>query len=858
MNDKKLFIFVSFFFILVSCLFFYPVFTRNEVPIPLNLLVSYYSPWKNDGYKFANKPIGFDVVRQMLPYQKFTKDSLTRLSLPLWNPYVFAGNPHIASFQPAFFYPATILFYLFSLENAWTLLVILQPILTGIFMYLYLQSLKLSKKASIFGAIAWAFSGWMICWWEESLVIVHSIIWLPLALLGSNFIWQKKKKLGFLLLTFALTLSLFAGFTQTTIYVFLTVFIWNISIFFQMKSSTPKANRLDSDLSRKPSFDAKPGFFHIDILVAAFFTTLLLTSVQWLPTLEAYRNSPRAATDAAYLFSGHLLPLTHLVTLFAPDFWGNPGTYNVFGNPGFYHERVIYLGLVPLLFAILAILSIRKKELTIWKYITLISFSMIFAIPTGWIWYVLHIPFLSSMQPTRIMMVTTFGVAVLSAYGMEEFVEKKHIHSLLKPLGIVISLAATAWAWVGWSKLLTIHCLQFVIPLPALFSKTFCPPPQTVVMDELVRYASISFRNLILPSGILLAIIFCLVFLKKNKTILFASLLSLHILSMFYFAQKYLYFSVRSNMYPELAVIQKAKQLAGNNRVWSYGNATIENNILSYFGIQTAEGYDAFFPKAYGELLGAIGTNKPINSQIARSDATLKHADEVERMTDNPRRLRMLSLLGVKYIIESKTGNDKDRQKMELRFPSNLFSIAWENDGWRIWEYKNTLPRAYVTSNVLVAKTNAEYTKYLFDPSVDFSNTIILDENPSNMLTKPGFGKPQSQALDGLPQSRSATITLYKPNTVVIQTTNDTPAMLYLSDSYYPGWVATIDGKPTKIYKADYAFRAVRVDQGTHEVIFTYRPMSFYWGIVLSMIGLGLGLFIMFRSRFLNLNSDNR
>ena len=67
-----------------------------------------------------------------------------------------------------------------------------------------------------------------------------------------------------------------------------------------------------------------------------------------------------------------------------------------------------------------------------------------------------------------------------------------------------------------------------------------------------------------------------------------------------------------------------------------------------------------------------------------------------------------------------------------------------------------------------------------------------------------------------------------------------------LSDAFYLGWEATVDGTPVKIYRADYAFRAVPLAAGTHLVHFTYRPLSYRLGRTISpatllLIGLLLG-----------------
>lgn len=64
----------------------------------------------------------------------------------------------------------------------------------------------------------------------------------------------------------------------------------------------------------------------------------------------------------------------------------------------------------------------------------------------------------------------------------------------------------------------------------------------------------------------------------------------------------------------------------------------------------------------------------------------------------------------------------------------------------------------------------------------------------------------------------------------------------------YPGWVATIDNEPVPIYRANYTFRAVRVPEGEHRVVFRYRPMSVRYGLIVSGIG-GVLLWVLYRKR---------
>ena len=55
---------------------------------------------------------------------------------------------------------------------------------------------------------------------------------------------------------------------------------------------------------------------------------------------------------------------------------------------------------------------------------------------------------------------------------------------------------------------------------------------------------------------------------------------------------------------------------------------------------------------------------------------------------------------------------------------------------------------------------------------------------------------------------------------------NGAGGYLVIADSFVPGWSAVEDGRPVPIVRADYAFRAVPVSPGTHEVVLTYHPWS--------------------------------
>jgi len=200
-------------------------------------------------------------------------------------------------------------------------------------------------------------------------------------------------------------------------------------------------------------------------------------------------------------------------------------------------------------------------------------------------------------------------------------------------------------------------------------------------------------------------------------------------------------------------------------------------------------------------------------------------------MTHNPVRLRMMSILGVKYILEHQDPEADKVLASSKRFPPDLFSLAWENDRWRIWEYKQALPRVFLASQSIVESEPQKIVDKLLDPSTDLRTTVIVESDEAKI---------------SFPTARShtASIVEYLPSSVTIKTEAQQAGLLFLSDTYYPGWKAFVDGVESTIYRANFVFRAVRVPGGVHEVRFIYDPFS--WKAGLSLSGTGLVLLVMF------------
>ncbi|MFQ6015173.1 MAG: YfhO family protein, partial [Anaerolineae bacterium] len=173
---------------------------------------------------------------------------------------------------------------------------------------------------------------------------------------------------------------------------------------------------------------------------------------------------------------------------------------------------------------------------------------------------------------------------------------------------------------------------------------------------------------------------------------------------------------------------------------------------------------------------------------------------------------------GVKYIL---TEEEMDDQSLREVYRENQF---------RIYENTDVLPRAFVVHHAEVAETPTAALRRLAYPDFDPLSVVVLEEEAPF----------HEDAITSRFQPSKAQIVSYTPNQVIIEATTDHDGYLFLSDTWYPGWKAYVDGREEKIYRANYVFRAVPIQEGRHLVEFVYDPLSFKIGVIISLLTLSL------------------
>lgn len=175
---------------------------------------------------------------------------------------------------------------------------------------------------------------------------------------------------------------------------------------------------------------------------------------------------------------------------------------------------------------------------------------------------------------------------------------------------------------------------------------------------------------------------------------------------------------------------------------------------------------------------------------------------------------RVQDVLGIRYYVGKTAARPDERQ------------VFQGHNGVNVFENPNAFPRAY---SVHVARRIAgekQGRELLADAGFDARNSVFLiGENPPRL---------------GSCQGDDVWMLHHEPNAVRIQAQMQCRGMVILTDTWFPGWTATLDGKHAKIEKAYGFVRGVVVDPGDHTIEMHYRPLSVYLGAALSLLAAGI------------------
>jgi len=240
----------------------------------------------------------------------------------------------------------------------------------------------------------------------------------------------------------------------------------------------------------------------------------------------------------------------------------------------------------------------------------------------------------------------------------------------------------------------------------------------------------------------------------------------------------------------------------------------LQPDLSMRYGLYDARGYDYPVERRYDTFWRAdVATPGDFIEPTQRAGATEKA-------------LRGLSLLSVSDLLHYPDG-------APLRLPG--LRLVYRGSDARIYRNDRALPKTFLVARQRtvggVDAALAEISKPSFD-----GRRLAVTEHPV-------AGLPQADRKPS-ESTGSARLVEYESERVVATANAKTRSMLVLTDLHFPGWKATVDGRPAKIERVDYLLRGVVVPPGAHRVEFSYEPTSWRVGWIISSIAL-LGLIVV-------------
>ena len=738
--------FVGIVFILaVWVVFSSPYFFQERVPYPSTYQVNHFPPWNNIPEFWGPVKNGAmpDIIDQIYPWRHFSVEEWGKGTIPFWNPNSFAGNPHLANFQSAAYSPFNLMFFILPFIDAWSLMVLLQPLIVGFSMYLFLRSYNLRKFAVLIGSIAFMFSGFMVVWMAYG-TLSMAISVLPLCLYAiKKYLKTSKSRFG-LLFSVLIAFSFFSGHFQTSLYLAL------FSLLFAVFSVVSGKKR-------------RQGIY----LGAFFLVGIILSGLQLVPTIQFYSLSPRSES---FITEGGI-PWNYLITLIAPDFYGNPVTRNDWF--GYYAEWASFVGVIPLIFALYSLRKWKSFDTRFFAGMAVIIAVFAVSSPVQALIGVLEIPVLSTSNPSRIIVLFSFCLSVLAGFGAHIFLvqdsAKRKQTKLIMHLLVGIILVSLFLA------------LFFFRPFP----------------DE---KTTLALKNLILPIGVFMVFSIASIsflYAKKLRLMPFFFIIVTLILISFdslRFAIKWMPFDERQFVFPDLPVIHAMQREVGSGRV--FGNLSAQ--VTTYYDIPGIEGYDPLYIERYGQFLRSSedGLSKSAERSVVKISRHGKYLD------------RVLDLLGVSLIFHPIADTNQSWAYPVWSNPTR-FEEVYKDDFFKLYTNKTAIPRGSLYYSYEVINDDRDIIKRFYDDDFDFRNVLILEEDPQieKSTTKGG----------------SVNVIQNKPTRLVFEVDSPQRGLLFLSDNYYPGWSVFVNGEKSQIYRTNYTFRSIVVPEGRSKVEFVYE-----------------------------------
>ena len=707
---------------------------------------------------------------QFVPWHWWAWEALRHGHLPLWNPLLGAGAPLAANAQSALFYPPNWLLAPFAALGgrvglAWAhgLLAALHLALAGWGMARLLDDFDAPEPAPTVAGLAYALSGYLVAR-LGFFSINAAAAWIPWLLWAARRVAEAPTRRRVAGLAALWGLQLLAGHAQTAWYTALLLAVW--SLFWLRK---PLGRRLAA-------------------LAAAAFLALLLAAAQWLPTAVYLLQSQRAGGAPAWALDYSFWPW-HFLTLLMPDAFGSPAHGNYWGYGAFW-EDAVYLGVLPLLLAGLALRRGKSRRAVAWGVLVVVvgfvlalgKFTPIFMALYR------HVPtFALFKAPARWLIWPETALALLGGLGVAAWRRPQGRALYWTRLGTAGAFAVAlgaglAWALAGdvrptmvraaalagfWA--LGVGALALTVPSRGGRERGWWgwAVALWVLADLLVAGWGLN------PAARAREVYGAAPPAAQHAEVLAAG------------ARVYLPPADEERL--KFAHFFRFEDFSPPPEGWGGLRAALLPNLSLLDGVPAANNFDPLLPARYVWYTAASAAQPP----------------EARR--------RLWARLGVGAVAHVDAGPP--------------YGVHWEAVAAE--PQARWVPRAVWVSNA--GEAWGELARRAREGGAAWQCVVVLEGPP----------QPPEPACSTAWSVRRLAAT---PQREVweVQAPQDGGFVVF-SETWYPGWQAWVDGQRVQLYRADYLFRAVAVPAGKHRVVLAYRP--WWWpvggaGSVLAVAGL--------------------
>jgi hypothetical protein len=724
---------------------------------------------------------------------------------PLWDPYLFGGLPFVEGMHGDIFYPLSLALFFLDPRAMWGWKMVLHVFLAGVFCYLWLRGIGVRRAAAFFGGLVFMMGADLV-----SLVYPGGDGKLFVSALAPLMFWltdraaRRRRVADFAFFSLGLALVVFTSHMQLAYFT-----VWGVSLYFLFRVA--QAWRADHDAGRAAA--AVGGFALAGLLGVG------AAAVQFLPPLGYLREWSHRAdkTVQAEAASGYEYSATwsihpeEAVSLVVPEFAGHdaatdtrPATY--WGRNAFKlnHE---YAGLIPLL--LVPLLLLRRRDPTAVFFMVLAALAVCYALgantPLFRLFYL--IPGVNLFRaPSLIIFLYGLSVATLGALGLQRLLDwseagapelsgaRKALWLVTAIFGVLALLASAGAVIAFWRAALGVADeakLQANIENIRLgFWIAFFFAAAVAGVAEGLARGLVTARTALVALALLAAVDLY----RVDRPFIRATVL----MGEYERGEPALFEADES-----IRFLQQRKANGEVFRVFDFplqnAGTAYGNNVLAAHGLEQIAGHHGNEIGRYRTLVGGDGALNVGTSE-----------------------LRLLDLLNVEYLV------------MPQRVQAANLEEVFVGSRSAVYRNRNALPRAFLVGATEVVPDERAVERML-GPAFDARAVVLLPEPlPADIETQP---QPQG----------SVSWTERGVNESTLRITTDRPALLVITDNYFPAWRAQVDGVPAPILRANYTFRAIPVGAGEHTLRLYYdSPVlarSAFASILLILGLLAVGLF---------------